>query len=166
MASAGHPAPVSGRTIPRSPFPSLPRIPSSRSTREGSDYGRARAAGWIRTSRTHPVMSASLRACGVLSRGGWSSALKAQEPNRCPAKMLTPSPPLSPPRSWSRSSSSRQAMEPMAPSPPMKSTETRFRWWVRSTRGREANGVEDGSGSEQGSDPGLSPVHRSGRPAK
>ena len=26
--------------------------------------------------RTHPVMSASLRACGVLSRGGWSSASK------------------------------------------------------------------------------------------
>ena len=61
-------------TIPRSPFPSLPRILSSRSTREGSDYGRARAAGWIRASRTHPVMSASLRACGVLSRGGWSPA--------------------------------------------------------------------------------------------
>ncbi len=35
-------------TIPRSPFPSLPRILSSRSTREGSDYGQARAAGWIR----------------------------------------------------------------------------------------------------------------------
>jgi hypothetical protein len=63
-------------TIPRSPFPSLPRIPPSRSTREGSDYGRARAAGWIRASRTHPVMSASLRACGVLSRGGWSPASK------------------------------------------------------------------------------------------
>lgn len=61
-------------TIPRSPFPSLPRILSSRSTREGSDYGQARAAGWIRASRTHPVMSASLRACGVLSRGGWSPA--------------------------------------------------------------------------------------------
>ena len=26
--------------------------------------------------RTHPVMSASLRACGVLSRGGWSPASK------------------------------------------------------------------------------------------
>lgn len=26
-------------TIPRSPSPSLPRIPSSRSTRKGSDYG-------------------------------------------------------------------------------------------------------------------------------
>ena len=63
-------------TIPRSPFPSLPRILSSRSTREGSDYGQARAAGWIRASRTHPVMSASLRACGVLSRGGWSPASK------------------------------------------------------------------------------------------
>ena len=63
-------------TIPRSPFPSLPRIPSSRSTREGSDYGHARAAGWIRASRTHPVMSASLRAGGVLSRGGWSPASK------------------------------------------------------------------------------------------
>ena len=61
-------------TIPRSPFPSLPRVLSSRSTRTGSDYGRARAAGWIRTSRTHPVMSASLRASGVLSRGGWSPA--------------------------------------------------------------------------------------------
>ena len=62
-------------TIPRSLFPSLPRILSSRSTREGSDYGQARAAGWIRPrlkrgGRTHPVMSASLRACGVLSRGG------------------------------------------------------------------------------------------------
>ena len=64
-------------TLPRSPFPSLPRIPSSRSTRKGSDYGQARAAGWIRASRTHPVMSASLRVCGVLSRGGWSPASKA-----------------------------------------------------------------------------------------
>ena len=63
-------------TIPRSPFPSLPRILSSRSTREGSDYGRAHAAERIRASRTHPVMSASLRACGVLSRGGWSPASK------------------------------------------------------------------------------------------
>lgn len=62
-------------TIPRSPFPSLPRIQSSRSTRKGSDYGRARAAGRIRPGvRTHPVMSASLRACGVLSRGGRSPA--------------------------------------------------------------------------------------------
>jgi len=52
-------------TIPRSPSPSLPRILSSRSTREGSDYGQARAAGWIRTSRTHPMMSANLRACGI-----------------------------------------------------------------------------------------------------
>ena len=63
-------------TIPRSPFPSLPRIPSSRSTREGSDYGQARAAERIRTSRTHPVMSASLWAFEVLSRGGWSPASK------------------------------------------------------------------------------------------
>lgn len=80
-ASAGHPAPVSGRTIPRSPFPSLPRILASKSTRKGSDYGRTRAAGWIRprftfSGRTHPVMSGSLRACEVLSRGGWSSASK------------------------------------------------------------------------------------------
>ena len=76
QASAEHIGSCRQGTIPRSPFPSLPRIPSSRSTREGSDYGRARAAGWIRTSRTHPVMSASIRAFEVLSCGGWSPASK------------------------------------------------------------------------------------------
>jgi hypothetical protein len=76
QASTGQSGSCRLGTNPRSPFPSLAQTLSSRSTREGSDYGRVRAAGRIRTSRTHPVMSASLRSCGVLSRGGWSPASK------------------------------------------------------------------------------------------
>ena len=48
----------------------------------------------------------------------------------------------SPPRSGSQSSSSRQGMEPMAPSPPMKSTVTRFRWFRNSTRGPKPKVLE------------------------
>ena len=110
-------------------IPFLAPNPSSRSTREGSDYGQARAAGWIRASRTHPVMSASLRACGVPSRGGWSPASKtgAKQMSRKDAHAFASTACVdpSPPRSWSRSSSSRQGMEPSAPSPPMKSTATK-----------------------------------------
>ncbi|TQM90105.1 hypothetical protein BD293_4025 [Roseinatronobacter monicus] len=36
-------------TIPRSPCPSLAQIQASKSTRKGSDYGQARAAGRIRS---------------------------------------------------------------------------------------------------------------------
>jgi len=43
---------------------------------KGRTTGQARAAGRIRTSRTHPVMSASLWAFEDLSRGGWSPASK------------------------------------------------------------------------------------------
>ncbi len=73
-------------------------------------------------------MSASLRAWGSC-RGGMVPRLHDRSQIRYPAKTLTPSPPPSPPRSWSRSSSSRQGMEPSAPSPPMKSTETRSLSW-------------------------------------
>ena len=78
----------------------------------------------------------SLALRGPVARG-MVPRLQRQEPNRCPAKMHTPSPPPSPPRSWSRSSSSRQAMAPSARSPPMKSTATRSRSWPRSTRGND-----------------------------
>lgn len=37
---------------------------------------RVDSAPFEEGGRTHPVMSASLRACGVLSRGGWSPASK------------------------------------------------------------------------------------------
>jgi hypothetical protein len=49
--------------------------------------GRARAAGWIRASRTHPVMSDRLWACGFLSARGMVPRLpagaKTNVPQRC-----------------------------------------------------------------------------------
>ena len=76
QASAGQLAPdVGGPSPARHSLPG-PEFCLRDQPARGRTTGRARAAGWIRASRTHPVMSASLRACGVLSRGGWSSASK------------------------------------------------------------------------------------------
>jgi hypothetical protein len=91
-------------------------------------------------ARTHPVMLASLWICGVLSRGGWSPASQ-QEPKQMSRKdahafASTTCVNPSPPPSWSRPSSSRQGIEPLALSPPMKSMATRSLSWPSMTPSR------------------------------
>ena len=120
-------------TIPCSPFPSLPRSCLRDQPARGRTTGEPVPPGGFgpvgKGGRTHPVMSASHRASGVLSRGGWSPASKtgakqmACKDAHAFASTACVDPSL--PRSWFRSSSSRQGMEPSAPSPPMKSTATR-----------------------------------------
>ncbi len=50
-----------------------------------------------RPERTR-VIADPVRHFGRLSRGGWSSAPKRQEPTPCPGRMPPPTPPASPPR--------------------------------------------------------------------
>src|SRR3989338_7272457 len=95
---------------------------------------RADSAPFEDGGRTHPVMSASLRACGVLSRRGGGAPPPPPGPTKTPPTKSPPPPrPPPPPRSGSRSSFFRRGRDPSALPPPMKSTATRFRWSRRST---------------------------------
>lgn len=165
LQSSGHHPPLA---IPfLAPIPVFEINPRGVGLR-ASPCRRADSAPFEEGSRTHPVMSASLRACGVLWRGGWSPASKtgAKQMSRKDAHAFasTQCVDSSPPRSWSRSSSSRQGMEPSAPSPPMKSTATRFKWSLRSTRGLDAHGFFRGQGVGAGPRTRPFPCQRFGRP--
>lgn len=80
-------------------FDTQPQFPSKRG---GSATRACRPRGfapiWKNWAERTRVIADPVRHFGRLSRGGWSSAPKRQEPTPCPGKMPPPLPPASPPR--------------------------------------------------------------------
>jgi len=119
------------------PVPSLAQIQSSRSSHKGSDYGASpNAPGDV---------SPSLGLRVPVSAGDGPSPPR-QEPkqmSRKDAHAFASTQCVDPSQScsWSPAWYSRQGMELLVPSPSMKSTATRFKWSLRSTRGHNAHGL-------------------------